>query len=83
MINKMTSIEEGQDLIAKSGGRLIDRAHVEKAMEAGIHAYALEVPESQFIPYDARNIRLPHLEEFLRKYPHFLHEPEKYLKEAY
>ena len=84
VINKMTSIVDGNELVVQSGGTLIDRQHVEESMTKGTDIYGRQnIPEAQFLPYDARNIRLPHLEEFLRKYPHFLREPEKYFGEAY
>ena len=38
------------------------------------------LPESKFVPFDARNIELPYVDEFLRKYPHFLREAKKYFK---
>lgn len=39
VINKMTSIVDGNELVVKSGGKLIDRAHVEKALAAGTDVY--------------------------------------------
>lgn len=79
VINKMTSIVDGNELVVKSGDKLIDRQHVEAAMANGADIYGrTNMPESQFLPFDARNITLPHIEEFLRKYPNFLREPEKY-----
>ena len=84
VINKMTSIVDGNELVVRSGGKFIERAHVEKAMVNGTDAYDRKnIPESHYYPYDARNIRLPHLEEFLKKYPHFLHEPKKFFGENY
>ena len=83
VINKMTSIVDGNELVVKSGGKFIDRAHVEKAMANGTDVYNRKgLAESQFLPYDVHKINLPHMNEFLRKYPHFLREPEKYFKEA-
>ena len=76
MINKMTSIVDGNEFVEQSGGKLIDRKHVEESMSKGSDVYNRQ--EVQFVPYDARNIKLPHIEEFLKKYPHFLREPEKY-----
>lgn len=76
MINKMTSIVDGNEFVEQSGGKLIDRKHVEEAMSKGSDVYNRQ--EVKFFPYDARNIKLPHIEEFLKKYPHFLREPEKY-----
>ena len=79
VINKMKSIVEGNEFVARSGGKVIDRKHVEESIAKGTDIYGRKgIPESQFYPYDAKNIRLPHLNEFLRKYPHFLREPEKY-----
>ena len=79
VINKMTSIVDGNEFVVLSRGKLIDRKHIEWALKNGTDIYG-RPPEyiSQFQPYDAHNIRLPHLDEFLRKYPHFLREPEKY-----
>ena len=79
VIDKMTSIVDGNEFVVRSGGKLIDREHVENSLANGTDIYGRQgVPESQFYPYDAREIRLPHVEEFLRKYPHFLREPKKY-----
>ena len=78
VINKMTSIVDGNELVVKSGGKFLDREHIEKAMANGIDVYGRNIVAAQFVPYDARNIRLPHIDEFLKKYPHFLREPEKY-----
>ena len=79
VIEKMTSIVDGNGMVFASGGKLIDRKHVEKSLANGTDIYNRQGnAASQFYPYDAREIRLPHLEEFLKKYPHFLREPEKY-----
>ena len=79
VINKMTSIVDGNEFVVDSGGKLIDRTHVEKSMAQGFDVYNREdAPEAQLLPYDARKIKLPHVDEFLRKYPQFLREPEKY-----
>ena len=78
VINKMNSIVEGNELVVQSGGKLTDRKHVEQAMANGTDIYNRNIPEAQFYPYDAKEIYLPHVEEFLKKYPHFLREPEKY-----
>ena len=82
VINKMTSIVEGNEWVAQSGGKLIDKKHVEDALMNGKDLYARKEFSGQYlVPYDVRDIRLPHFEEFLRKYPHFLREPKKYFKE--
>lgn len=83
IINKMQSIVDGNEFVEQSGGKLIDRQHVEAAMATGESIYNAVPgrPQSQFLPYDARNIRLPHIDEFLKKYPHFLREPEKYFND--
>ena len=81
MIDKMISIVDGNELVVKSGGKFIDREHVEKSVKQGEWVFKGAGGTREILPYDARNIRLPHLEEFLRKYPHFLHEPKKYFKE--
>ena len=79
VIDKTTSIVDGNGMVFASGGKLIDRKHIEKSLANGTDIYGRKgIPESQFYPYDAREIRLPHLEEFLKKYPHFLRDPEKY-----
>ncbi|MBR0062517.1 MAG: hypothetical protein IJP68_13685, partial [Selenomonadaceae bacterium] len=82
VIEKMNSIVDGNEFVEKSGGQLIERQHVEEAIANGADVYNRH-DVSDFLPYDARNIRLPHLEEFLRKYPHFLREPEKYFGEDF
>jgi len=79
VINKMNSIVDGNEMVVKSGGRLADKKHVEESMANGTDVYGRQnQAESQFLPFDARNIKLPHLNTFLKKYPHFLREPEKY-----
>lgn len=82
VVEKMTAIVEGNELVEKSGGKFIDKKHVEEAMANGTDIYNREgISESQFCPCDVNNIKLPGLKEFLRKYPHFLREPEKYFRE--
>ena len=79
VIEKMTAIVDGNEFVVQSGGKLIDRLHVEKSMANGTDIYGRQgIPSSQFFPFDAKKIKLPYLNEFLRKYPHFLREPEKY-----
>lgn len=79
VINKMTSIVDGNECVLKSGGKLIDRERVKDSMAKGNELYGrADLLEKNFLSYDAKNIRLPHIEEFLKKYPHFLREPEKY-----
>lgn len=52
---------------------------VEESIRLGRDIYGrYSLSETQLLPFDARKIRLPHVDEFLRKYPHFLREPEKY-----
>lgn len=72
--NKMTAIIEGPVLIAHLGEKIFDRKHIEECMAEGKGLYTGD----EFLPYDVRNIRLPYLDEFLKKYPYFLREPEKY-----
>lgn len=76
MIEKMTSVVEGNEVVKNSSENLLDKKHVEEAIAKGTDVYNNK--EIQLLPYDARNIDLPYLDEFLRKYPHFLREPEKY-----
>ncbi|MBQ4403101.1 MAG: hypothetical protein II857_01700 [Selenomonadaceae bacterium] len=84
VINKMTSIVDGNAIVVHSGGKLIDRKHIEEALANGTDIYNRpNLPETQFHYCDAKNIRLPYLDEFLRKYPNFLREPEKYFGGSY
>ncbi|MBR1645802.1 MAG: hypothetical protein IJ685_03390 [Selenomonadaceae bacterium] len=79
VIEKMNSIVDGNEFVIKSGGELIDRRHVEESMLNGTDIYnRQDIPASQFFPFDAKKIKLPCLNEFLKKYPYFLREPEKY-----
>ena len=77
VINKMTSIVDGNAAVVYSGGKLLDKNHVEKSLANGTDIYN-RAGRAAAKPYDAKNIRLPYLDEFLRKYPYFLREPEKY-----
>ena len=77
VIDKMTSIVDGNQYVVHSGGKFIDRRHVEESLSRGTDLYGrTHLPE--LVPFDAHKIALPHAEEFLRKYPNFLREPEKY-----
>ena len=88
VINKMTSVVEGPVLIKYFGEKVLDRKHVEQALMNGTDIYGRKnfsegngrksFSEEQMLSFDAKKIRLPHLDEFLKKYPHFLREPEKY-----
>ena len=88
VIDKMTSIVEGPVLIKYFGEKVLDRKHIEQALANGTDIYGRKnfsedngrrsFFEEQMLSFDAKKIRLPHLDEFLRKYPHFLREPEKY-----
>ena len=77
VIDKMTSIVDGNQYVVHSGGKFIDRRHVEESLSRGTDLYGrTHLPE--LVPFDAHKITLPHAEEFLRKYPNFLREPKKY-----
>lgn len=82
MIDKMTSIVEGNAAVVHFGEKLIDRKHIEKSLANGTDIYERQ-GRAPYQVYDARKIRLPHLDEFLKKYPHFLREPEKYFGGSY
>ena len=81
VIDKMQSIVDGNELVVKSGGKFIDRKHVEESVNQGEWVFKGAGGTRTILPYDARNIRLPHIEEFFKKYPNFLREPEKYFGE--
>lgn len=73
IIKKMTSIVEGNELIEKSGGRLVDKKHIEEVMKTGKDLYGRKgVLEEQFYPCDIETINLPYIKEFVKKYPQFL-----------
>ena len=79
VINKMNSIVDGNELVVKSDEKLIDKRRVEESIAKGTDVYnRVGAPESQFVPFDVKKINLPCLNEFLRKYPYLLREPEKY-----
>lgn len=79
VINKINSIVEGNELVVRSDGKVIDRKHVKEAMANGTDVYNRQ--DVQFFSYDANKIKLPGLRDFLKKYPHLLREPEKYFRE--
>ncbi len=79
VIDKMTSIVEGNQYVVQSSGKFIDRRRVEESLSRGTDLYGrTHISEAQLLPFDAHKIALPHAEEFLRKYPNFLREPKKY-----
>lgn len=79
VIEKMTSIVDGNSYVVQLGETLTDKRRVEKAMATGANVYNPSVnPEAHFVPYDVKNIKWPCMNEFLKKYPYFLREPEKY-----
>lgn len=73
VIKKITSIVDGNELVVKSEKNLTDRKNVKEAMMNGRSVYG---GSEKFIPYDINNMRLPHLKEFIKKYPHFLRNPQ-------
>ena len=78
VIDKMTSIVDGNELVVQSGGKFIDKKHVEESIQQGKWVFKGDGGTREILPFDAHNINLPHLDEFLKKYPHFLREPEKF-----
>ena len=73
IINKMLSIVDGNAFVEQSGGKFIERQHLESVMKTGKDLYGRTgIPEEQFYPYDISNIKLPYLSEFVKKYPQFL-----------
>ncbi len=76
VIDKVTSIVEGNLENFKTGGKMSDRKYVEEGLENGTYVSREEANRTH--PCDAREIRLPHVDTFLKKYPHFLRDPEKY-----
>ncbi|MBQ6976558.1 MAG: hypothetical protein IJQ16_08430 [Selenomonadaceae bacterium] len=75
IINKMTSIVEGNEFVKHANKNLTDKERVKECMRTGKDIYGRKnIPESQFYPYDISKINLPYLDEFLKKYPYFLRE---------
>ena len=80
VIDKILSIVEGQILIKDSNKDITDREHIEESMANGTDIYNRNnIPESKFIQYDVRDLNLSFLKEFVKKYPYFLRDPEKYI----
>ncbi len=76
VIDKISSIVEG---VVKLQGKTLDRHHVAEVMANGTDIYGRKhIPEAQLLSFNAHNINLPRVDEFLRKYPNFLREPEKF-----
>ena len=68
--------------MVKSGGKLADKNYIEELiLESGKGHKVDYLPDAKITPVDVRQIKLPYIDEFLKKYPHFLREPEKYFKE--
>lgn len=70
IIDKMTSIVDGNELVEKSGGALAESGHVADTMARGDGLYGHT--DTPFVPCDIGGINLPYLPEFVRKYPNFL-----------
>ena len=69
VIDKMTSIVDGNEIVQKSNDKLTDKQYVKESMMNGTDIYKIR---SQMLPYDIKNIDLPYLQTFVTKYPHFL-----------
>lgn len=73
VIDKMTSIVDGNEEVVKSEGKFIDRKHVEKFMRDGTDPYERDVWwKVECFPCELEEIKLPGLAEFVKKYPHFV-----------
>ncbi len=82
VVKKYASTVEGKMELVKSGGKLADKKYVEELiLESGKGHKVDHLPDAKITPVDVRQINLPHIDEFLKKYPHFLREPEKYFEE--
>ena len=69
VIDKMTKIVDGNEIVVKSSENLTSADYVRECLRTGKDVYKLR---PDYIPYDASKINLPYLPEFLKKYPHFL-----------
>ena len=67
VIAKMKAAVECVELSAVDD-KYLDRAFVEKAMADGKYFHTA----AQFVSCDVSEIKLPALENFLKKYPHFV-----------
>lgn len=70
VIEKMSSIVDGNELLVKSGGKFADKEYVKKAMLEGADIF--QRADWQYSLYDVNQINLPYIQEFVKKYPHFL-----------
>ena len=72
VIEKIKAIVEGDQFI-RANEKLSDKTYIEQHMTLGSDIYGRKgIPESQFYPYDISQIKLPYIQEFVRKYPQFL-----------
>lgn len=73
VIKKMVSTVDSNEDVVKSNGKLIDENHIINCLKNGLDIWNRNRTDViNLIPYDISNIKLPYLEEFLKKYPHFL-----------
>lgn len=73
IIEKMTSIVDGNELVEQSGRKFIEKKHVEEVIKAGGDLYGRKgLPVSELVHCDISTIKLPYIQEFVKKYPQFL-----------
>ena len=73
VIQKMTSIVDGNALVVASQGKFVEREHVETVMQNGSDPYEQTVPwKINCRPCRLEDIKLPTLNWFVAKYPHFV-----------
>ena len=75
IINKMTSIVDGNEFVKRSKKKLTDKKRVKECIRTGRDIYEKQGDsEIKLSHYDISQINLPYLDEFLKKYPYFLRE---------
>ena len=70
IIEKMTSIVDGNELVVKSNDDIIDREHVKQTMQSGKDLYKRDIFKD-CLHCKIEDIKLPYVREFVEKYPQF------------
>ena len=86
VIKKMRSTVEGDQFIKEDNKSVFSREHVQKCMEEGKDLRQLPEDHRDAIsclPCSTEGIKLPYLNEFIKKYPYFVKGKAQFLIDKY